>query len=101
VKKRPLSSEYARRRIRELDKIIDNCQDIMHRLDDCALFAKAVCQDVARWEFFSGDRQRGEVCVGGMRHATSLNEYGCPRLHDHLRHALRKAIASHLERTIQ
>lgn len=57
---------------------------------DAAVFARAVVAGVARWEFFDGSDENGEVCVGGIRYCTRLNA-GVPILF----HALREALERH------
>jgi hypothetical protein len=54
---------------------------------DHALFASAVCAGAARWEPFPNNN--GEVCVGGLRYAVKLDEFGCPTLNAPLRAALK------------
>lgn len=58
---------------------------------DHSLFGAAVCAGKARWEAWSGSDCRGEVCVGGMRYATNLDEFGMPVLYDAIRAAIAKA----------
>jgi len=54
---------------------------------DAEIFARAVVAGVARWEFFTGSDDKGEVCVGGLRYATRL-QVGVPTLGAALRQAL-------------
>ncbi len=56
---------------------------------DPAIFARAVVAGVARWEFFSGSEDAGEVCVGGLRYATRLFA-GTPILGPLLRESLER-----------
>ena len=60
---------------------------------DQKLLLQAMLHGGARWETFSGrvDDDRGEVCVGGFRWATSLDADGVPILHEPLRRELAKA----------
>jgi hypothetical protein len=55
---------------------------------DHALIAAAIVAGVARWEFFTGDRSRGEICVGGLRYSSKLDEFGVPELNEITRAAL-------------
>lgn len=55
---------------------------------DHALVARALAARVARWELFTNAEQSGELCIGGMRYVTQLDEFGVPELSDHTRHAL-------------
>ena len=55
---------------------------------DHALVARALAAGVARWELFTNAEQSGELCIGGMRYVTQLDEFGVPELSDHTRHAL-------------
>ncbi len=56
---------------------------------DAQVFTRAVVADVARWEFFFGSTDQGEVCVGGLRYATRL-DVGIPILGPNLRETLEK-----------
>jgi hypothetical protein len=57
-----------------------------------ALLLSAIVRGLARWEAFpGGDGRKGEVCVGGLRYATELDETGCPVIQPHLYAALAKA----------
>lgn len=56
---------------------------------DAEVFTRAVVAGVARWEFFSGSTDQGEVCVGGLRYATRL-DVGVPMLGPNLREALER-----------
>jgi hypothetical protein len=60
------------------------------RESDAEIFTRAVIAGVARWEYFAGSIDRGEVCVDGFRYATRLN-VGVPILHDGLRAVLERA----------
>jgi hypothetical protein len=48
-----------------------------------ALFAAAIVAGVARWEPWPphDGRRRGELCIGGIRHALSLDAFGVPIMH--------------------
>jgi hypothetical protein len=59
---------------------------------DSSLLLQAICAGVARWEFFTDDKARGEVCCNGLRYSTRLDELQLPILTDHIRHALKAAI---------
>lgn len=59
---------------------------------DSTLLLRALCLGVARWELFAGSKIGGEVCCGGMRYSTELNEFGVPAIGAHVRHALQQAI---------
>jgi hypothetical protein len=56
---------------------------------DHALICWAMCVGTARWEPF-GDG-RGEFCMNGLRHATTLDEFGCPVVTHGMREAIRLA----------
>jgi hypothetical protein len=43
---------------------------------DHAAIARVMCAGVARWEPFASGG--GEFCIGGIRHATKLDEFGVP-----------------------
>lgn len=58
---------------------------------DHAMVLRMMARGVLRWEPFRGGTDRGELCFSGIRHATDLDEFGCPRLTDHLRSAIAKA----------
>lgn len=57
---------------------------------DHALVARAMSAGVARWERFS-DAESGELCFGGLRYWTKLDEFGVPTLSASTREALAKA----------
>jgi len=59
---------------------------------DHALICWAMCVGAGRWEPF-GDG-KGEFCMNGLRHATELDEFGCPRVTESMRAALIKAGAT-------
>jgi hypothetical protein len=73
----------AEKRARDLLSIETSCDS------DAEVFTRAVVAGVARWEFFSGSDDNGEVCVGGLRYATRLN-IGVPVLGPALRTALER-----------
>lgn len=52
---------------------------------DHALVAGALVTGVLRYEPFANTNASGELCFNGLRHATGLDEFGVPRLTDHLR----------------
>ncbi len=56
---------------------------------DHALICKAMCVAEGRWEPW-GDG-RGEFCISGIRHATKLDEFGCPEVTPGMRTAIEKA----------
>lgn len=56
---------------------------------DAEVFTRAVVAGVARWEYFTGSDDEGEVCVGGLRYATRL-DVGVPVLGANLREALER-----------
>lgn len=56
---------------------------------DAEIFTRAVVAGVARWEYFTGSDEDGEVCVGGLRYATRL-DVGVPVLGANLREALER-----------
>ena len=56
------------------------------------LLLRAMVAGKARWEPFAGDASKGEVCVGGMRYSTELDETGCPLVHEALSSALYKEV---------
>jgi hypothetical protein len=57
---------------------------------DHALIGWAMCVGAGRWESFSSGIG-GEFCMNGLRHATALDEFGCPVLTDALRSAITRA----------
>jgi hypothetical protein len=59
---------------------------------DHALVGWAMCVGSARWEPW-GDG-RGEFCMNGLRHATSLDEFGIPIVTASMRAAIAKARGS-------
>lgn len=65
----------------------------LQQRNDAALVAEALAIGVARWETWGG--ARGELCVGGMRYATWINDFGHPDVcSENLRSALKAAIAN-------
>lgn len=88
--------------------------DLVESMTDHALFLAAITHDIARWELFSSFRQHqtetrlvirtslaehqvytncvGEVCVDGLRYATSMDEFGCPYIAPNIKVALVKAL---------
>lgn len=58
---------------------------------DHALVAAALASGLARWEPFNTGDDRGELCVRGLRYATSLDEFGVPVLASHTRAAIARA----------
>ena len=61
---------------------------------DTELLCKAFMKGGVRWEVFKGYPsllQEGELCINGLRYATSLKD-GLPVLHEALRNALKRAI---------
>jgi hypothetical protein len=57
-----------------------------------AVLLSAMVRGLARWEAFpGGDGRKGEVCVGGLRYATELDETGCPVIQPHLYRVLARA----------
>jgi hypothetical protein len=62
---------------------------------DHAMLASALVAGLARWEPFAGSgAPSGELCVGGFRYCTTLDEFGVPVLADHTRAALTRAVAA-------
>lgn len=55
---------------------------------DHALFASSLIHGVIRWEFFHASTTDGEVCAGGMRYPTKLDEFGVPILNRLIRAAI-------------
>jgi hypothetical protein len=55
----------------------------VYRLIDAALFSRALCAAVIRWEPFPSGNG-GEICIGGCRHAVDL-EHGFPLLNNLIR----------------
>jgi len=53
--------------------------------DNRTLLLAAMCAGIVRWEPFSGDPIRGELCFGGMRYSTSLDAEACPILNEVIR----------------
>jgi len=64
---------------------------LMALAPDHATVAAALATGTVRWELFTGDNIRGEICVGGLRYATHLDEWGVPVLSENTRTALAKA----------
>lgn len=56
---------------------------------DHADFGRAITTLGARWEPLSS--RTGEFCIGGLRYATDLDEFGVPVLHAGIRAAIAKA----------
>lgn len=52
---------------------------------DHTLIARALVAGKCRWEPFSGNDGRGELCANGMRYCTELDPYGVPALSGHTR----------------
>jgi hypothetical protein len=52
---------------------------------DHALVCWAMCVQDATWEEWTPFDGSGEFCFAGLRYATRLDEFGCPRLTDALR----------------
>jgi hypothetical protein len=59
---------------------------------DHALICWAMCVQDATWEEMGTDG-KGELCFAGLRHVTTLDEFGAPVLTDNLRAVLSKARA--------
>lgn len=73
----------------------------LERTEDYALLAAALSARVARWEPFSIETPlalHGEIAVGGLRWPTYKDENDVPVLHEHLRIALKHAIAAAKEK---
>jgi hypothetical protein len=56
---------------------------------DHALICWAMCVQDATWDEWGPGK--GEFCFAGLRHATTLDEFGAPVLTDHLRALLTQA----------
>lgn len=56
---------------------------------DHALILWAMCVGAGRWEPL-GDGS-GEFCMNGLRHLTTLDEFGCPAMTKGIRDAIRQA----------
>ncbi|ODT97433.1 MAG: hypothetical protein ABS82_00310 [Rhodanobacter sp. SCN 67-45] len=57
---------------------------------DHAMIASALCSGAARWEPFASG-SGGEFCIGGLRHATNLDQFGVPVMTDGMRAAIAEA----------
>jgi len=57
---------------------------------DHATVARLLAGKIIRWELLCGG-PKGELCYGGLRYGTDVDEYGVPRLTDALRAAIAKA----------
>lgn len=55
------------------------------------LFAAAICMNVARWEQFT-NHIRGEICFGGLRYSTDIDESGVPIISEFVEARLAEAI---------
>ena len=66
------------------------------------LLLRAMTAGKARWEPFQqdADSKSGEVCVGGLRFSTQLDEAGCPFVHEPLGAALYKAVGGFSTATV-
>lgn len=60
----------------------------VNQIRDRELVLAAIISGRARWEPFTGDSLRGELCFDGMRYATELDEFGCPVVNDLIRERL-------------
>lgn len=58
---------------------------------DHAMLAAVLASGKARWEPLPGSCDSGEVCFGGIRYHTRLDEFGVPAMTDALRAAIAKA----------
>lgn len=55
---------------------------------DHALVCWAMCVQDAIWEEWVPFDGKGEFCFAGLRYATSLDEFGCPKLTPALRESI-------------
>lgn len=87
--------EYAAESQKRLDAVNaalsgdSHCAHETKEDSDAEVFTRAVVAGVARWEFFSGSDDQGEVCIGGLRYSCRL-DCGVPVLGKLLREALEK-----------
>lgn len=76
--------------------VVEKCEEVdanaklIAAAPDHALYAAAITTGIARWEPWE-QAGKGEVCVGGMRYATSLDDFGVPELSENIRLAIRNA----------
>ncbi|HYE76320.1 MAG TPA: hypothetical protein VEF04_23450 [Blastocatellia bacterium] len=59
---------------------------------DHSLILQALILGLIRWEFFSNQATKGEICFNGLRYSSELDAYGCPVLHSELRNRLTDAV---------
>jgi hypothetical protein len=52
---------------------------------DHALVLRGIIGGWLRWEPFQANDGHGELCFGGIRHLTRLDDFGCPLMTDNLR----------------
>lgn len=60
---------------------------------DHVMVLRLLASKAMRWEPFPSGDDRGELCFLGIRHATQLDDCGCPMLTDGLRAAIARATA--------
>lgn len=63
---------------------------------DHAAFCRALLAGWIRWEPFfpGGESKTGELCIDGLRHCTTLDEFGVPQLTPTVRVAIANAEAN-------
>jgi hypothetical protein len=66
-------------------------------MSDHTLVARALALKVARWEPFSGSSTTGELCFGGIRYGSNLDEFGVPVLDEVSRERLVAALDAYIE----
>ena len=59
---------------------------------DHAMIAAVLCAGVARWEPYHGPK--GEFCIEGFCHSTTMDEFGVPSMTHALRAAIDRALAT-------
>lgn len=78
----------------EIQALQAHRESLMHAHEHCndtTLVCKALIKGKARWEAFHNMHAQGEVCVGGLRYATTLYD-GVPVVNDVIRNALKRAL---------
>lgn len=74
----------------ERQRLLDRVKLMAERGQRQTLLLRMMIEGRARWEPFSDDMARGEVCVGGMRYLTRLGENGVPEISDLILAALKR-----------
>jgi len=64
-------------------------EDLIKLAEDHALFASGVVSGILTWESYCG-YESGEICIGGLRNSTNLDEFGVPIISDSVREEIRE-----------